>query len=205
MSDRKRKKSLIDRAEDSALEHIPDKYQKSVVGVYRFGHHLNIIGVFGAIVAVFAAIGCCFLADKPDVNLLIVNLVLLAVMFGMSILGTRYLKFKMNPPSAFGWAIFIGIISLIVTGFFGLVLFASMLTDLAPFYGQATMAVIQFIYAALTLVSLVIAIDAIFYLFIAHKDYAKWYAGFAKRNHLGKEAQVIKKPTAPKEDCDEDL
>lgn len=205
MSSKQRRKSLLERAEETALEHIPDKYQKSVVGVFRFGRHLSIIGIFGAIVALFAAFSCCFLIEQFDVNVFVTSLVLLVAMFGLSVLGARYLKFKMSPPSAFGWAIFVGIICFIATGFFGFILVASIIANLASIFGQATMAVIQFIYAVLAILPFILVLDAGYYLFFAHRGYMKWYAGYAKRNHIAKEARIVRKPTVPEDDFDEDL
>ena len=200
MGDKKQRRSFIDRAEESALEHIPEKYQKSVVGVYRFGRHLNIIGIIGSIFAAFAVLSCLFLADRLDINALIASLIVLATTFGMSVLGTRYRRYKMAPPSAFGWAIFVGVVCFVITGFCGLITIASIITNLASIYGPAMMVIILCFYAAIAIMSLIIAIDAAYYLFIAHKKYLEWHAGYSRRNHLIKKTAATKKSASASDD-----
>ncbi|MCR5572367.1 MAG: hypothetical protein K6F57_01165, partial [Candidatus Saccharibacteria bacterium] len=122
-------------------------------------------------------------------------------------LGAFYTKMKLNPPLAFGWAIATGLVSLVLTGFFGFIVVASLLTDLGDVYGQETMIMIQSILLGLTLLPFIILINAFYYLFFTHKGYTKWYKDYAKRHHLGEEAEITKKKAkkAPDDYAEDDL
>lgn len=205
MSRYKQRKSLLERAEEGILEHIPDKYQKSVVGVYRFGYCLNIIGIMGAILSLFAAVSCCFLGEGFDATAFMTSLVLLAISFGAAVLGAQYLRMKMSPPSAFGWAVAISLIGFAAAGFLGFTLFAAAVTDLDSIYGQTMMFVIKAIVAVLMVLPLVIFLNAIYYLFFAHKGYVKWYADYAKRHHLEANTKATKKRSSSNDYNDDDL
>ena len=111
----------------------------------------------------------------------------------------------MTPPLAFGWAIILGFISLILVGFFGLILVGSILTNLGVVYGTARIIIIQSLMAILTTFPLVILINAIYYLFCAHKGYTKWYKDYAKRHHLIIKSAKTTKKTSPVSDDDEDI
>ena len=204
MSRKKKRKSFLERAEENALEHIPEKYQKSVVGVYRLGFWMNIIGIIGAIFALFVIIGYFFLKVDLSSDTLITSTVLLAAFLGAATLGAYYTKMKLNPPLAFGWALFMGLICLVLAGFFGFILFATFAIDLTVVYGVATMLIIQSIMAALMVLPLIIFLNTFYYLFCAHKGYAEWYAGYAKRNHIGEEAKVVKKKKTTKKKKSDD-
>ena len=209
MSRKKRRKSFLERAEDNILEHIPAKYQKSLVGVYRFGFFVNIIGIICAIITLFLIIGFFFIEKDASPDSLITRIVLFAAFFGIAVLGARYTKMKMAPNLAFGWAIFLGLTGLILSGFFGFVLFVSFAAHLDQVYGQAMMLMVQAILAGLMVLPLVIFLNAAYYLFFAHRGYLKWYADYAKRHHLGEEAKIVKKSSTRKkkteEYSDEDL
>lgn len=204
---RKKRKSFLERAEENVLEHIPEKYQKAIVGVYRFGFCMNIIGILGAIFAVLAIIGHFLLHLSLSTDALITSFVLLGVFFGIATLGAFYTKMKLNPPLAFGWAIIMGLICLVLAGFFGFILFATFAIDLTVVYGAWTLLIIQAIMAGLMVLPLIIFLNASYYLFFAHKKYAKWYASYAKRNHIDEEAKVVKKKSKKTTDeySDEDL
>jgi hypothetical protein len=194
MSREKRKrKSFLERAEENVLEHIPEKYQKALVGVYRFGFCMNIVGIIGAIFSLFAIISYFISSAEHTFDNLIISIVIFTASLGIAFLGAFYTKMKLNPPLAFGWAIIAGLISLVLTGFFGFIVVASLLTNLGDVYGQETMIMIQSILLGLTLLPFVILINAIYYLFFAHKNYTKWYKNYAKRHHLGAEAKTTKK------------
>ena len=190
---RKKRKSFLERAEAVVLEHIPDKYQKSLVGVYRLGFFMNAVGIFGMILSLFSILGIFVAKDNFTTDGLIMRVVLLAIMTGLAILGGLYMKMKLNPPLAFGWAVFIGIICLILTGFFGFVLVAMFVNSLEEIYGPAMLCIVGVIMFLLTVLPLLILLNAIYYLFFAHKEYAKWYQYYAKRHHLGEEVKVVKK------------
>ena len=204
MGRKKRRKSFLERAEDNILEHIPDKYQKSVVGVYRFGFFVNIIGIICAIITLFLIISFFFIEKDASADTLIARIVFFAAFFGIAVLGARYTKMKMAPNLAFGWAIFLGLTSLVLAGFFGFVLFVSFATHLDQVYGQAMMLIVQSIFAGLMVLPLIIFLNAVYYLFFAHKGYLKWYADYAKRHHLGEEAKVVKKSSSRKKKVEEE-
>ena len=211
MSRKKKRKSFLQRAEETILEHVPGKYQKSIVGVYRLGFFMNIIGIIGIIFLLFSIFSIFYVKDSFTIDGLITRIVLLAIAFGLAVLGGRYTKMKMNPPLAFGWALFVGIVCLILTGFFGFILVASLMSTLSVVYGQVTILVIEAIMLGLMILPLAILVNIIYYLFFAHKGYTEWYADYAKRHRLCDEAVIVKKKTKAKskkesEDyCDEDL
>ena len=62
------------------------------------------------------------------------------------------------------------------------------------------MAIILCFYAAIAIMSLIIAIDAAYYLFIAHKKYSEWHAGYSRRNHLIKKTAATKKSASASDD-----
>lgn len=200
MSREKKRKSFLERAEESVLEHIPKEYQKAVVGVYRLGFCLNIIGILCAIFALFAIISYFLSTTRHTSDDLVISIVIFVASFGAAALGALYTKMKLNPPLAFGWAIATGLISLILTGFFGFIIVASLFTNLSAVYGQGTMLVAQAVLLGLTLLPLIILLNAIYYLFFAHKNYTKWYEDYAKRHHLNEKAKIVKRKTPKSSD-----
>ena len=182
------------------MEHIPQKYQKAVVGVYRLGFCLNIIGILCAIFALFAIISYFFSTTRHTSDDFVISIVIFAASLGVAALGALYTKMKLNPPLAFGWAIATGLISLILTGFFGFIVVASLFTNLSAVYGQGTMLVVQAALLGLTLLPLIILLNAIYYLFFAHKNYAKWYKDYAKRHHLNEKTKIAKRKTPKSSD-----
>ena len=202
---RKIKKSFLDRAENAILEHIPEKYQKAVVDVYRLGFSMNIIGIFGMILLLFSIISIFIVKDSFTIDGLIIRLVLLAATSGLAFLGGRYMKMKLNPPLAFGWALLVGIICLFLTVFFGFILIAMSITPLDAVYGAITLYIIGSIMLLLTTMPLIILVNTIKYLFFAHKRYEKWYKDYAKRHHLGEEVKVAKKSKKENSEYDDGL
>ena len=198
------RKSFLERAENVVLEHIPEKYQKSVVGVYRLGFVMNLVGIFGMVLSLFSIFSIFLSKDSFTTSDLIGRIVLLAITTGLALLGGNYMKMKLNPPLAFGWAIFVGVISLILTGFFGFILVAIFTTPLEEVYGLAMLYIIGSFMLLFTFLPLLILINVIYYLFFAHKDYVKWYKDYAKRNHIGEEAVIVKKKTSRSKKAAED-
>ena len=103
------------------------------------------------------------------------------------------MRMKMNPPNAFGWALLIGLICLILVSFFGFSFIAILTADLAVVFGEAVIIVVEAVYLILVLLPLVILVNIIYYLLFAHKGYEKWYKDYAKRNHIGEETKTVKK------------
>lgn len=208
---RKKRKSFLERTEDVILEHVPDKYQKSLVGVYRLGFFMNVVGIFGMILLLFSILSIFMVKDSFTTDGLITRIVLLAISTGLAILGGLYMKIKLNPPLAFGWALFIGVICLILTGFFGFILVTMFTKSLEEVYGLSMLYIIGSIMLVLTALPLLILVNVVYYLFFAHKGYVKWYKDYAKRHHLGEEATVVKKKTSrtkkttADDDFDDDL
>ena len=184
---RKQRKSFLERTEAVILEHVPEKYQKSLVGVYRLGFFMNAVGIFGMILSLFSILGIFVAKDNFTTDGLITCIVLLAIMTGLAILGGLYMKMKLDPPLAFGWAVFI------LTGFFGFVLVAMFVNSLEEIYGSVMLCIVGIIMFLFTVLPLLILLNAIYYLFFAHKEYVKWYQYYAKRHHLGEEVKVVKK------------
>lgn len=205
---RKKRKSCLERAESTILEHIPEKYQKSVAGVYRLGLTVNRIGIVIAII-VSLVLFSSFYVSKPFSSDTIITLIaILATALGLALLGGSYSRMRLNPPLAFGWALFLGIISLVIVVYFAIIIFALAVTPLNNVYGSGMVVSIGILAAALVVAPLLVLINSIYYLFFAHKGYLEWYKDYAKRHHLGEEAKVVKKTKkATKTDdcCDEDI
>ena len=208
---KKKRKSFLERTENIILEHVPEKYQKSLVGVYRLGFFMNIVGIFGMILLLFSILSIFMVKDSFTVDALITRIVMLVFSTGLAILGGLYMKIKLNPPLAFGWALFIGVICLILTGFFSFILVAMFANSLEEVYGATMLYIIGSIMLVLTVLPLLILVNVVYYLFFAHKGYVKWYKDYAKRHHLGEEATVVKKKTSrtkkttTDDDFDDDL
>ena len=194
----KRRASPLGRIEASILEHVPAKYQNSVIGVYRMGMSMWRTGIIGMVLWLFAAVSFFLSKNQYPIEQLITYISLLMVSFGLAFLGARYSRMKMTPPNALGWALLVGIICLIFTGFFGFAFIALLLTDMAAIFGEATIVVAEAIYFVLTILPLVILVNIIYYLFFARRGYEKWYKDYARRHHLGEEARTVKK-SAPKQ------
>ncbi len=204
---RKKRLTTLEKTEAAVLEHIPVKYQKSVIGVYRFGRVMNIVGILGMIFALISAFIIYSAQKSLDVNTIIGHVVFFALMLGLAVLGANYSKVKLNPPLIFGWAIIIGFISLILTIFFGVILYGILTTNLGAVYGELTIALVASVVCALFTITAVILLSAVYYLLFAHKGFMKWYKGYAKRNHIGEEAKLVKKKSKKKTEIysDDDL
>jgi len=191
MFHKKQRWNFLDRAEDAVLEHIPPRYQKSVVGAYRLGFFVKIIGTICAIFTSFLIV--CFFAieSAPPINALIACVVALLIFFGMMALGAYYTRLKISPSSALGWALILGSLSLILAGFFGFILIATFIAHLGRVYGSLMMATIRLVLAIITLLSLIIFINAASYIVFARKGHQKWYEDYSRRHHLG---EASKKP-----------
>ena len=192
MSSSKRRSSL-DRIEASVLEHIPERYKKAVVGVYRMGLSMGVVGIAGMVFGLLAIVSFFISKNSYSVNQLAVHAATFIASFGLAILGARYMRMKMNPPNAFGWALLRGLICLILVSFFGCSFVAILTADLAAVFGEAVIVAVEAVYLILVLLPLVILVNIIYYLLFAHKGYEKWYKDYAKRNHIGEEAKTVKK------------
>ena len=205
---RKKRKSCLERAESTILEHIPEKYQKSVAGVYRLGLTVNRIGIVIAIIVSLVLFSSFYVSQPFSSDTIIALITILVAALGLALLGGGYSRMRLNPPLAFGWALFLGIISLVIVVYFAIIIFALAVTPLNNVYGSGMVVSIGILAVALVVAPLLVLINSIYYLFFAHKGYLEWYKDFAKRHHLGEEAKVVKKTKkATKTDdcCDEDI
>ena len=188
-----KRRDLLERAEEAILEHIPKQYQKAITWVCRLGLSMSIVGFIGMTFGLLASITFFTSKNTYPIESLITHISVFFISLGIVILGIRYMKLKMRPPNAFGWALLIGLICLVLTGFFGFAAIAVLMADMAEIFGEATIIAVGIVYLTLMLLSLFVLVNAIYYVFFAHKGYEKWYKDYAKRNHIGEEAKLVKK------------
>ena len=200
-----KRKGLLERAEEAILEHIPKQHQKAIIGACRLGLSMSIVGFIGMTFGLFASITFFTSKNTYPIESLIAHISVFFISLGIVILGIRYMKLKMRPPNAFGWALLAGLICLVLTGFFGFATIAVLTADMTEIFGEATIIAVGIVYLALTLLSLFVLVNAVYYLFFAHKGYEKWHKDYAKRHHLDEEVEVAKKPKNNNSEYDDGL